>query len=62
MEQKLKELEMKALEEVKAASGLKELNQVRVSYLGKKDRLPKYCEAWVNCQRKSGQKWELSPI
>ncbi|RWR05990.1 phenylalanine--tRNA ligase subunit alpha [Siminovitchia fortis] len=36
MEQKLKELEMKALEEVKAASGLKELNQVRVSYLGKK--------------------------
>ncbi|GIN98622.1 phenylalanine--tRNA ligase alpha subunit [Siminovitchia terrae] len=36
MEQKLKELERKALEEVRAASDLKELNQVRVSYLGKK--------------------------
>ncbi|VEF47371.1 phenylalanyl-tRNA synthetase subunit alpha [Bacillus freudenreichii] len=36
MEQKLKELELKALEEVKVASDLKELNQVRVSYLGKK--------------------------
>ncbi len=36
MEQKLKELEQKALEEVKTASDLKELNQVRVSYLGKK--------------------------
>ncbi|RST76331.1 phenylalanine--tRNA ligase subunit alpha [Siminovitchia acidinfaciens] len=36
MEQKLKELELKALEEVKVASDLKELNQVRISYLGKK--------------------------
>lgn len=36
MEQKLKELELTALEEVKAASDLKQLNQVRVSYLGKK--------------------------
>ncbi|MFD1706373.1 phenylalanine--tRNA ligase subunit alpha [Siminovitchia sediminis] len=36
MEQKLKELEQQALDAVEAASGLKELNQVRVSYLGKK--------------------------
>ncbi len=36
MEQKLKELELKALEEVKASSDLKELNRVRVAYLGKK--------------------------
>lgn len=36
MEQQLKELKLQALEQVQAASDLKELNQVRISYLGKK--------------------------
>ncbi|MBM7714765.1 phenylalanyl-tRNA synthetase alpha chain [Bacillus thermophilus] len=36
MEEKLKSLETKALVEIKDAADLKELNQVRVAYLGKK--------------------------
>lgn len=36
MEEKLKSLETKALVEIKDAANLKELNQVRVAYLGKK--------------------------
>lgn len=36
MEAKLKELQQQALEKVQAATDLKELNEVRVSYLGKK--------------------------
>lgn len=36
MEQQLKQLEQEALDKVQAASNLKELNDVRVAYLGKK--------------------------
>lgn len=36
MEQQLKQLEQEALEKIAAASNLKELNDVRVAYLGKK--------------------------
>lgn len=37
MEQQLKQLEQEALAKIEAASSLKELNDVRVAYLGKKD-------------------------
>ncbi|GAA3320771.1 hypothetical protein GCM10020331_033130 [Ectobacillus funiculus] len=36
MEARLKELQQEALEKIEAASELKELNDVRVAYLGKK--------------------------
>ena len=42
MEQQLKQLEQEALAKLQAASNLKELNDVRVAYLGKKVRLRIY--------------------
>ncbi|PWG68373.1 phenylalanine--tRNA ligase subunit alpha, partial [Enterobacter mori] len=36
MEEKLKQLEQEALEQVEAASSLKVVNDIRVQYLGKK--------------------------
>ncbi|RKJ19040.1 phenylalanine--tRNA ligase subunit alpha, partial [Butyricicoccus sp. 1XD8-22] len=36
MEQQLKQLEQEALAKIEVASNLKELNEVRVAYLGKK--------------------------
>ena len=37
MEEQLKQLEQEALAKIEAAANLKELNEVRVAYLGKKD-------------------------
>ena len=36
MEEKLKQLELEAAEKVEAAGSLKEVNDIRVQYLGKK--------------------------
>lgn len=42
MQERLKELQAEALAKVEKASDLKELNEIRVAYLGKKARLRKF--------------------
>lgn len=42
MEQQLKQIEQEAIEKIAACMNLKELNDVRVQYLGKKGPLRKY--------------------
>lgn len=62
MEEKLKQLELEGAEKVEAAGSLKEVNDIRVQYLGKKGRLQKFSAAWANCPPKSARKWERSPM
>ena len=42
MQERLKELQHEALEKVEAANDLKELNDIRVAYLGKKGPITEY--------------------
>ena len=58
MQERLLELQEEALQKVAAASELKELNEVRVAYLGKKGRLQRYYAEWGNYQLKNVRKWE----
>lgn len=60
MEEKLKQLEQEALEQVEAASSLKVVNDIRVQYLGKKGRLQKCCAEWASFLLRNAQKWGRS--
>ncbi len=60
MEEKLKQLEQEALEQVEAASSLKIVNDIRVQYLGKKGRLQKSCAEWANFLLRNVRKWARS--
>lgn len=57
MQERLEELQKEALQKIETATNLKELNDVRVAYLGKKDLLLRYYVVWVNYQQKNVQKW-----
>lgn len=46
MQEELKRLEKEAVEKVEAAGSLKEVNDVRVAYLGKRDRSRKCFGEW----------------
>lgn len=60
MEEKLKQLEQEALEQVEAASSLKVVNDIRVQYLGKKVELQKCCAEWASFLLRNVQKWGRS--
>lgn len=62
MEEKLKQLEQEALDQVEAASSLKVVNDIRVQYLGKKGRSQKCCAEWASFLRRSVRKWALLPM
>lgn len=57
MQETLKQLETEAIAKVEAASSLKEVNDIRVQYLGKKDRLQKYFAEWASSPQKKDRKW-----
>lgn len=57
MQETLKQLETEAIAKVEAASSLKEVNDIRVQYLGKKVRLQKCCAEWASFPLKKDQKW-----
>lgn len=57
MQEELKRLEKEAVEKVEAAGSLKEVNDVRVAYLGKRDRSQKCFGEWESCPLKKGRKW-----
>lgn len=42
MEDKLKELQAEALTRIESSNDMKELNEIRIAYLGKKAQLQKY--------------------
>lgn len=56
MQETLKQLETEAIAKVEATSSLKEVNDIRVQYLGKKVRLQK-CAEWASFPLKKDQKW-----
>lgn len=55
MQERLKELQQEAIQSIEQSSSLKELNDIRVAYLGKKDQSRKYFVEWVNFQPRSVQ-------
>ena len=58
MEQKLKQLQTEAISKVDVATDLKELNDIRVAYLGKKGPITEVLRGWENFLQKSVRKWE----
>lgn len=62
MEEKLKQLELEAVEKVEAASSLKDVNDIRVQYLGKKGRSQKCFAEWESFLLRNGRKWAPSPM
>ena len=59
MEEQLKQLEQEALAKIEANANLKELNEVRVAYLGKKGPITDLLKGWANYQLKNVRKWVL---
>lgn len=59
MQEQLKQLEKEAVAKVEGAQSLKEVNDVRVAYLGKKGRSQKCSGEWESFLLKKGRKWAL---
>lgn len=57
MQEELKRLEKEAVEKVEAAGSLKEVNDVRVAYLGKKGPITEVLRGMGSCPLKKGRKW-----
>lgn len=56
MQEELTKLRDEALQKVREATDLKQLQNIRVQYLGKKDRLPKFFAEWESFRKKNGRK------
>lgn len=60
MQETLKQLETEAIAKVEAASSLKEVNDIRVQYLGKKGRSQRCFVEWASSPQKKDRKWAHS--
>lgn len=47
MKERLEALQAEALQELQGVAGPQELGELRIKYLGKKARSPKFCAAWA---------------